>query len=404
MLKVRWFCHYGALTGYGRAARDYLAALERVPGIELEIAVLGDGLSSPEPRYAHLDQYAVPFQQVRGWPDVEIYHAQPRILAAVDQLAAPDQLAQRRAEGTGYKRVALTTWETSPMPPAVSLAMGNFDAVIVPSEFCADLMNDAIYGGSQAWFPEIVPHCFDEDWWKMPIHTVRSDSSFRFYSIGAWGERKNMIGLLKAYIHAFTKADPVQLMLLIEEADFDEIRSTIARSGLQPQALPELFVPSQILTEEQLLDLHSSADCFVTATRGEGWGLGLFEAAIMGRHVIAPLWGGQSDFLDNYEWTHAVPYQMTPCFGGENRMRVEEHGGQMVQISKVALPPGVDCRQVWADPDLEALAETMRSVYENREQRSEHDTHEERASLEAQFGYKTVGPMLANKLREIANL
>jgi glycosyltransferase involved in cell wall biosynthesis len=332
-----------------------------------------------------------------GTPDVEVYHALPRVLAALAQVA-PDR---------SCKRVALTTWETTPMPEVLVEPLTHFDGVIVPSEFCADLL---VQSGVVAYDGVyLVPHGFDETFWKLPPAThgdaleARSDA-FRFYSIGAWGERKNMLGLLRAYLHAFTKADRVQLMLLIDNANFDEVRSVIARSGLHPSELPELYIPDHKLTEDELVELHGAADCFVTATRGEGWGLGMFEAAIMGRTVIAPLCGGQSDFLDNYAWTEAVPFHMTPCFGGENRARVEERDGQRYQVSVVDLPSGVTCKQSWAEPDLVAMAASMRAVYERRHiPRTEAELASERAVLEARFGYTTVGSRLAQVLRGIVS-
>jgi glycosyltransferase involved in cell wall biosynthesis len=304
-------------------------------------------------------------------------------------------------EGNAIKRVALTTWETSPMPTAIEEVLETFDSVIVPSEFCESL--------AIAVKTHVVPQCFDETWWEMSRKSrydmMSNARPFRFYTIGAWGERKNTLGLLRAYLSAFTSSDRVSMTMLVENVDLDEIRSLIARSGLPAGELPELHIPGTReggLSEDDLLELHAQSDCFVSATRGEGWGLGLFEAAIMGNHVITPMCGGHDDFLENYAWAHAVPYQFTPCFGGESRMRVEDHEGQKVQISKVALPPGVDCRQSWADPDLEALAHTMKSLYKEHAPRAPSDMREERLALERRFGYRVVGPQLATTLREIA--
>lgn len=401
MLRARYYCSYADLSGYGRAARDYLAALYAVDGVELEIAVLGNnGCESPEPRYSYLDDLAVPFQQVVGDPDVEIFHSTPRVLEAVDQWCpveyrdANDKLARAR-------RVALTTWETSILPARYARALLAFDSVVVPSDFCAEIVDAAIAreipGVARPRLASVISHCFDEGLWPAASPQVidRDDTRpypYRFYSIGAWGERKNMLGVLRAYLHEFSKRDRVQLMMLIADADFGEIRSLITRSGLPAEELPELYVPSHVLTEEQLIDLHATADCFVSATRGEGFGMGLFEAAISGRQIVTPIWGGQSDFLDEYIGCQAVPFQLTPCFGAE-RARGED--GSVT----VAIAPGVDCRQAWADPDLVALGGAMRAAYDGH---INSVIPGDRAVLEARFGYKTIGPKFANLLREIA--
>lgn len=414
MLSVRYYCHYSAQTGFGRAARDYLAALYGVDGVELEIAVLGDGIESPEPRYRFLDDLAVPFQLVEGSPDVEIYHSTPRILAEAHQLRDLEEQSNRSLTGSrGAKRIALTTWETSALPAKYARTLLGFDAVVVPSDFCAEIFDAAFHKHATTWsrghdidreamhavrLTNVIPHCFDEGLWpcapKLEDQSTWNgwkDRPCRFYSIGAWGERKNMLGVLRAYLHEFDKRDRVQLMMVIADADFEEIRSVITRSGLPESELPELYVPADKLTEEQLIDLHATADCFVSATRGEGFGLGLFEAAISGRQIVTPMWGGQSDFLDEYTGCQAVPYQLTPCFGAE---RARGDG-----TVTVAIAPGVDCRQTWADPDLVTLGAAMRRVYEEQ---AESAIPEDRAVLESRFGYKTIGPMFANLLREIA--
>lgn len=394
-MRIRYYCPFGKTTGYGRAARDYLLALHQVDEIELEIAVLGDELVSPEPRYSALDPLAVPYDRVVGTPDVAIYHAPPRVLATV---LWPEQRPT--------VRVAMTTWETTPLPWQYADVLGAFDATIVPSEFCRDVIAAAETNGFDHPSIQIhvVPHCFDETFWPLVTQSRDSHRPTRFYSIGVWGERKNHLGVIRAYLHEFTKADRVQLMLMIQSPDLDEIRSVIARAGLPAEQLPELHVPSEVqLSEDQLVELHAEGDCFVSAARGEGWGLGMFEAAIAGKNVISTSWGGQLEFLKFYANWLPIPHQLTPCFGSENRQRVEQHEGHHVQVSRVAIPPGVDCKQKWAEPDLVALGKAMRHVHEMTRPpynvAAINELRTGRAALEAQFGYKAIGPKLATLLR-----
>ncbi len=410
-MRIRYFCHYDKLTGYGRAARDYLLALHGVDGIELEIIAFGGGelgislppgttVRSPEPRYSALDPLVVPWVDLAGSADVAIYHASPRALEGMTS-------RWRWQDDATPRHVAMTTWETRPLPEVHAAALAAYDAVIVPSHFCAAAINDARAQIAPIVTPDkvyVVPHCFDEQWWPRPAARERGTAGpIRFLSIGAWGERKNMLGVLRAYLHAFTKADDVELMLLIANPDFDDIRSVVARSGLSAEQLPALHVPEpRELTEDQLVELHQAADAYVSAARGEGWGLGMFEAAILGKRVIAPLWGGQADFLDGSPLYSHVHGTLTPCFGGLARGRIIETDRGMMQESIVSLPPGVDCKQVWYEPDLAALAGHMRRVYRQQHGLSQEDLDRERTSLEARFGYHTVGAKLSNTLKEIA--
>ena len=242
--------------------------------------------------------------------------------------------------------MALTTWEMMPLPDEFVVALRAYDDVIVPQgEF---LRGPGEPGAARRRLQQPTAHhpallrreLLGQRRRRTRPSLARPAATRSASTPSVRGERKNSLGILRAYLHAFSKADDVQLMMLIDGADFDEIRSLIARSGIPAGELPELFVPDRTLDERELVELHGSADCFVSATRGEGWGLGLFEAAVMGRHVIAPLWGGQSDFLDDYAWARAIPFQMTPCFGAEQRVRVDDDGGRKVQVSKVSLRRG----------------------------------------------------------------
>lgn len=280
-----------------------------------------------------------------------------------------------------------------------------YDRVIVPSEFCANVIgvgyhprfdeDGSLEGLAKAGL-HVVPHCFDPDFWKPPLVGAVEPARTAFYAIGAWGDRKNQLGVLKAYLGEFDVRDPVSLTMWIPNADFAELSQVIASSGIPQDRLPALAIPDgPELSEEQLLAMHASHDCFVSATRGEGWGLGMFEAAIMGKAVIAPLWGGQSDFLSEYSAHEFVPHQLTPCFGSLH-MRLK-NGQPAIVIDK---PPGVMCKQKWADPSLEHVASLMRDVHNDRMAHElNRGSADDRADLEAKFSYETIGPLLLNALQ-----
>lgn len=57
-----------------------------------------------------------------------------------------------------------------------------------------------------------------------------------------------------------------------------------------------VFVPDE-LSDEDMGPLHLAGDAFISLTRGEGFGVGAFEAAAAGKPVIMTGWGGRLDFL-----------------------------------------------------------------------------------------------------------
>lgn len=394
--RIRYYCHFAKPTGYSRAAHDYLLALARYADFEIQISQLGAPGGELEPRYRLL----LPLLGELADPDVAIYHAPPASLA----LLAPT-LAERDQRA---KKVAITTWETSTLPEHLAGALAEFDLVIVPSAFCRDAMDyrstirRTSPSGSLHDKIAIVPHGFDPDWWwgvgeTQPQPPPAHDHRYRFYSIGAWCERKNHLGLIAAYFHAFTRDDPVSLMVVSAGADMNAIRSLIARTGIDPAQLPELHVPGEPLTENQLRGLHAEADCFVSATRAEGFGLPHFEAGFMGKTVASPLYGGHSDFLMTAPNAYGTSFQLTPCFGSELRGRIVEEGGQLVQESKVAIPPGLDCKQCWAEPDLVDLARAMECAVDTRNP----SPMAEVAAAYREYDYESVAYQLQNALEDM---
>lgn len=344
-MRLRYYCHFAQLTGYGRAAHDYLLALKRHTDIELEIAPFTEG-TYLEDRYAELKPL-VGFNH--GYEQhLYIFHASPQKLARYANLSCP--------------KVAMTTWETQPLPLQWAEVLTKYDAVIVPSELTARILRDA---GVNVF---VVPHCFDPGFWqRAPEREVRNE--YRFYTIGRWSERKNMGGLLKAFFHAFNQSDHVSLTILSHNADFAAIRSLIEQTGIPKSELPGLRVITKLLTEQELLSIHRNGDCYVSATRGESWALGGFEAALMGNAVIMPNWGGQIDYLEDYLVGFLPDVMMTPVFLGPSTIEKKEVApGKRMVIKKTprTQEAGINCYQMWAEPDLMQLIEELRFVKSHR--------------------------------------
>lgn len=340
---------------------------------------------------------------------MEIYHAAPRVL----ELLVERGFFNHERDS---KRVALTTWETSALPDRYVSTLAAFDSVIVPSWFCYEAvhkkMSDIHVGRAGRGATYIVPHCWDDTFWIRPApNRIATDASAselecRFLAMGAWGERKNLLGVVKAYIHEFSRDDNTRL-LVVSNPDLDEVRSLVARTGIAADKLPRISFPEpRTLSTHDVLRLHCESTCFVSATRGEGWGLGMFEAAALGNDVIAPLYGGQSDFLDRNVvgvLHRNVPFQLTPCLGSETNRTAVERDGQSHVVAGVSIPPGVDCKQVWAEPDLQMLAAHMRDVYEESRRAAFYQRNRSNAvdALRERFEYQPVAKLFETTLRKI---
>lgn len=275
----------------------------------------------------------------------------------------------------GARRICLTTWETSRMPPELEQQLQTaFDVVLVPSQFCRLVMTRYGHGALTSDRVHVVPHCFDPRHWPAPPENT-STSPYVFYAILGWNERKNPLGLLKAYFAAFSSDDDVLLRIKCAHPNHHDVAALRSASGVAD--LPMVEFLDGHYDHAQLYALHRSSHCFVTTTRGEGFNLPAFEAALVGNPVIAPNWGGHREFLDSYSAAHLTHAETTPC------------------ISSV--PSDITIRQSWAEPSLRDTMMTMRSLYAGRDDRSSTPSSD-RARLEDLYGYAFIGAQLLESL------
>jgi len=373
-MHVAYYAPFAQRTGYAQAAHDYMLALHRA-GVSLEIHPLVEcDTDNLDERYAELIPLALEVGKKK--PTHTIIHTVPK--------AAP--LFAQRAEGV---KVVITTWETSFMPlPMQDALERNFDAIVMPSAFCLHTL-----GPKASSKAHVVPHCFDPAHWPLP--TPRPPGGpFSFYSILGWSERKNPIGLLKAYFSEFTSDDDVVLRLKLSGHSQDDIDALIQASGVPVDRLPRLEIISGYDDHEDLVLFHQENDVFVTAARGEGWNLPAFEAALLGKTVISPYWGGQKEFLQHYSSYYGVDGQLTPAVSPPQVAEAIDIAGVRVRPVNQVAPSGIDITQSWCEPDLYGLASAMREHYAE----DSFVDLTNRAELESLYSYDTVGKELATLL------
>jgi glycosyltransferase involved in cell wall biosynthesis len=103
--------------------------------------------------------------------------------------------------------------------------------------------------------------------------------------------------------------------------------------------------------------LHEMGDCFTSLTRTEGWGLGAFEAARLGKPLVITGYGGQLDYLDP-ELAYLVNHKMVP-------------------VHEPTWSANYRTTDLWAEPSIDHAVNQMREIFENR-----HDA-KKRASQQA---------------------
>lgn len=376
-MKIRYYGHIGQGSGYGQAARDLCMALLRTPGVTLEIGAGGGHLPSAYLPLASCMRNENDFDRT---PDAVIVHTLP-----VD---APAML--ERIEGSyapGAKRVVYTTWEAADAPLAMIEQLNAFDQVWVPS--AATALALWWYEDPASKRYRVVPHCFDEDTLTERRTPVRSDGPFRFYYVGAWTARKNPAALVRAFAYAFPRPGTAELVLQCAGTPASAIMACAAGTGLPAETMRWLRPQLTWTSPANLLKLHRSADCYVSASRGESWDLGMFDAVLAGRHVIAPRGLGCDEYLNG---TSAHRYLTTVGIAQVDVRVLADAGVNDIQVVGAQ---GMTSLQRWSEPDLLDLADRMRAACAtgDRELVIPYDIAE-------RFGYRAVGALALKNLSE----
>jgi glycosyltransferase involved in cell wall biosynthesis len=245
----------------------------------------------------------------------------------------------------GGLNAALMNWEQMTVPAEWARVLGGLDVIVAPSGFTRETFEKALPDVAvlSTRVPVELPGGVTPDRPRFGLQADRVwfGSAFEPYSDPA---RKNPFAVLDAFDQAFPGRRDVGLVIKVNNA---------AAAGRPHPVTEELRTRSRsderiVLLEDSLeyasvLGLYASLDVYVSLHRSEGIGLGLMEAMLLGKPVIATGWSGNMSFMDRSN-SCLVAYSLIPV-----------HGRSYVYSQELLGP-----RAVWADPDVANAAEWMR--------------------------------------------
>jgi glycosyltransferase involved in cell wall biosynthesis len=283
--------------------------------------------------------------------------------------------------------VGYTIWETSLLHPDwIPYINNGAKKVLVGCEWNVD-----VFKKSGVTIPiGVVPHGLDvkkyQDNKPYQIAGIKEDA-YVFYDIFQWQERKNPIGLLKAYWYAFQQNENVALVLKTYRGGYEEsekaaIRDTIKRlkQNSPLDKYPPVYYISEMLSESELLGLHARGNCYVSLDRGEGFGLGPFEAGATGNPIIVTGFGGVTEYA-KVSTAYLCKFTLTPVFG-------------------MPWSPWYRGDQLWAEPDIHDGIMLMRRVYELQEE-SRKRGEDLKTFITNRFTWEHIGKRIIKELQEI---
>ena len=236
----------------------------------------------------------------------------------------------------------------------------------------------------------IVPHIINVDEYKdvepYVVGGVGKDV-YKFYSIFQFTERKNPGSLLRSFWSAFHDCEKVALIIKTYKNSFsmEEKESTKAeivkmRDRTPVNHRPPVYLVLDLLSKDQVLGLHKFGDCFVSLDRGEGFGLGGFEAGAAGNPIIITGFGGALEYAKS-DNSFLVNYTKTPVYN-------------------MPWSPWYSCDQMWAEPDCEHAIKLMREAYESRESAAEKGKKLQKY-IDDTFNWRVVGEKMINEIKSI---
>jgi glycosyltransferase involved in cell wall biosynthesis len=167
------------------------------------------------------------------------------------------------------------------------------DLVLVPSEFNRNVF---ISAGVAAEKIRVLAHGVDEKIYNKDSRPEKRDK-FIFLCAAMAQKRKGLSLLIDAFNAAFGGRQDVELVIKSPYAPgkspYDDLS---LRPHFNDKNIRFIFAG---YTEQEMAGLYKNADCFVLASRGEGFGMVYLEALACATPVIATGWGGQMDFLND---------------------------------------------------------------------------------------------------------
>lgn len=359
-------------SGYGEAARHFVAALDAAGAFVIPQLVTYSTESSD---FGSIGQRLEPLYANKGKYKIKILHTTPNEF--------------KRLVEPGVYNIAHFFWETDKVPDEFAAGLKLVDEIWTGSEANAAAIKKAGVDKPIVIIPQAIET--DRDW--PDAYEIPDFDGYLFYSIFEWTDRKNPAALLDAYWSEFQNGENVGLLIKTYFRNFtlankrmikNQIEIMKRRSGLEK--FPPVFVYFDLMDRRQVMRIHQTGDVYVSAHRGEGWGVPQVEAATAGKPMISTGWSGCHEYFTHGENALLMPYEM-------------------VQLQGMAHSDKWYSRdQNWADVDVQALRGALRYAFAHQDLMAEKGARA-RDFVQDRFSFERVGAEMLKRLKEIeANL
>jgi len=369
-MKVLFIGVYRDGTGWSHAAIDYILALDRV-GVDIVC------------RSVKLNNYKGELPERL----LELESKDSSNCDIVIQNVLPHHMDY---SGNFKKNIALFCCETSHFNNCIwPDKLNTMDEIWVSNQYMVESVKNSYVNKPV----RVVGHPLDTSKLEQSYDLmIDKKNHFIFYFIGELIRRKNLAALIKAFHLEFAPEEPVSLLIKtnIHGVDSKELTKQVQefcnqiKNGLKLYSHIDNYkkedVISGYMTEEQMMQLHSSCDCFVIPSYGEAWCIPAIEAMGMGKTPIVTANTGMTEFVSN-ETGWVVPSRREPVFGVNDSFEDMYVGNED-----------------WYSIDVWELREAMRECYQNDELRQQKSERGMKKVYD--FSYEKIGKRMKDALYE----
>ena len=314
----------GTRSGYGSHSRDICRSLIAMDKFDVKIWPVRWGntpqnaLNDKDPKDKIIIDRLLATPQMDKQPDIHFHIVVPNEFQPIAK----------------YNVGITAGLETTVCPPEWIEGLNKMHMNIVPANFVKESIVKSVFdkhdqqtkqviGKVQNTKPvEVLFEGADTDIYK-PTKEFSKDlvdtlgeieEDFCFLFVGHWlqgglgHDRKDLGMLIKTFLETF-KNRPKQPALILKTSgatpsilDREDIMTKIEQIKVTVRGnLPKIYVIHGDLEDDEINGLynHPKVKAHVSFTHGEGFGRPLLEASLSEKPVIAPNWGGQTDFLDS---------------------------------------------------------------------------------------------------------
>ncbi len=350
-------------TGYAISARELLRALdERGTRASYEY-VYGPGTPFPTPESEGTGDHrldVIARRRPGRRPPVSVVYAQGDVFW----------------KNRGRYRIGFTMMEADRFQPEWVRQSNTMDELWVPSTFNrVGMLESGVTRPIHA-----MPLGVDTDHFNPSIRGLPNpNGDFVFLANFEWSERKAPQLLLTVFNQTFRASEPALLVCKVLNGRWDRnVMAEVRALGLRRRGGRVAFLLNREYPYSQMGMLYRSAECYVSASRGEGWDMPLMEAMACGLPAIATDWGAHREFVHE-----RIAYPL-------------EIRGLAPAVSS---NPNYEGSR-WAEPDPEHLAHLLRHVYENRDEARAKGAHAA-AEMAERWTWRRAAERIAARIAEI---